>query len=340
MPASSGRPARRSSSAPPALSATSTTLLPAAIRARAAVSAPSDGARPARASAGAYAVNPARSAARAPNRAASRPPSGRPATAPASSASTATPSWLGTRPSCSWIAGIRAAQLADTRPVTRNASSMPVTCPPGARRALASRHDVQSCGLRKGARSYENRRLDARKLATLRAVVEHGSLSAAARACSLTQPAVSRQVALLEAQLGTPLVERTRRGVRPTPAGRLLAEHAAGIERRLERAEEEVGRLAGHRRARVRLGSFFTAFAQLTPELEAAAERRLPAVELVHELIDREGAYAALAAGRLDAAVVFEHGPAPPPAGIALEPLFSDPARVLLPAPHALARRR
>jgi DNA-binding transcriptional LysR family regulator len=182
--------------------------------------------------------------------------------------------------------------------------------------------------------------LDARKLATLRAVVEHGSLSAAARACSLTQPAVSRQVAVLEAQLGTLLVERTRRGVRPTPAGRLLAEHAAGIERRLERAEEEVGRLAGHRRMRVRLGSFFTAFAQLTPELEAAAERRLPAVELVHELIDRTGAYAALAAGRLDAAVVFEHEPAPPPAGIALEPLFTDPARVLLPARHPLARRR
>jgi DNA-binding transcriptional LysR family regulator len=198
--------------------------------------------------------------------------------------------------------------------------------------------------------------LDAGKLATLRAVVDAGSLSAAARRLSLTQPAVSRQIALLEARLGTPLLRRTRQGVRPTEAGLLLAGHAAEVERQLALAEEQVAELAGLRRGRVRLGSFFTAFAQLTPEVVALADERLPDIEIEHELVDRVTAFERIAAGQLDAAIVFgvdppsvgagvspaalEPGAGAPPAGIELVPLFTDPARVLLPASHPLAARR
>jgi DNA-binding transcriptional LysR family regulator len=191
--------------------------------------------------------------------------------------------------------------------------------------------------------------LDAGTLATLRAVVDAGSLSAAARRLALTQPAVSRQVALLEAQLGTPLLRRTRQGVRPTEAGRLLAEHAAEVERRLALAEEEVAELTGLRRGRVRLGSFFTAFAQLTPEVVALADTRLPGVDIEHELVDRDAALARIAAGDLDAAIVFEYAlrattgrasrKEPALAGIELVPLFVDPARILLPVSHPLAAR-
>jgi hypothetical protein len=64
--------------------------------------------------------------------------------------------------------------------------------------------------------------LDVDKLATLREVIARGSFSAAATALSLTQPAVSRQVSVLEARLGTQLVRRTRQGVLATEAGALL----------------------------------------------------------------------------------------------------------------------
>lgn len=184
--------------------------------------------------------------------------------------------------------------------------------------------------------------LDAGKLATFRAVAELGSLSAAARACSLTQPAVSRQVAVLEAQLGTALLDRSRRGVTPTAAGRALAARAADIERGLAEAEEEVAALAGRIAGHVRLGSFFTAFAQLTPELEARAERDLPGVTVAHVLADRPAALAGIARGELDAAVVYAVPGTPPaatPAGVRLLPLWSDPPRVLLPAAHPLAAR-
>src|SRR5918992_30867 len=99
--------------------------------------------------------------------------------------------------------------------------------------------------------------LDLAKLATLRAVLEHGSFSAAANALSLTQPAVSRQVSLLERQLGVQLVRRTQRGVHPTEAGRVLTEHAEAILGRLALAEAQVAELSGLRRGPVRLGPVF-----------------------------------------------------------------------------------
>jgi DNA-binding transcriptional LysR family regulator len=99
--------------------------------------------------------------------------------------------------------------------------------------------------------------------------------------------------------------------------------------------------LAGLRRGRVRLSSFFTAFALLTPTVAALAEARMPDLAVEHELVDRRTAFRQLATGELDLALVFEHGfePDPPPADVELVPLFTDPARVLLPARHRLAAR-
>jgi DNA-binding transcriptional LysR family regulator len=183
--------------------------------------------------------------------------------------------------------------------------------------------------------------LDVHRLATLRAVLAHGSFSAAGHALGLTQPAVSRQITLLERQAGTELVRRTRRGVRPTEAGRLLAGHADVILDRLALAAEQLAELAGLPRGRVRLGSFFTAFAQLTPRVAALAEARLPDLTVEHVLVDRRDSFRMLAAGELDLSLVFEHDfePDPAPADLELVPLFTDPVRVLLPARHPLAGR-
>ncbi len=158
----------------------------------------------------------------------------------------------------------------------------------------------------------------------------------------LTQPAVSRQVSLLERQAGTQLVLRSRRGVLPTEAGRLLLGHADAVLRRLALAEDELGALTGLRSGRVRLGSFFTALAHLSPEVWAAVEADHPGVRLEDVLVDRRAAFRGLLGAELEVAVVFEHDfePEPPPEDVALTPLFDDPARVLLPAGHRLARRR
>src|SRR5919199_1165615 len=190
--------------------------------------------------------------------------------------------------------------------------------------------------------------IDVAKLSTLRAVVAHGSFSAAGDALSLTQPAVSRQVSLLERQLGTQLVRRTQQGVLPTEAGRLLVEHADAILGRLALAEAEVADVAGLRRGRLRLGSFFTALIYLSAELAVVLEERHPelftggAQVIEDALVDRAAALRGLAAGELDLAIVFEPAfePDAAPDGVELVPLFDDPPRVLLPAGHRLAGRR
>jgi DNA-binding transcriptional LysR family regulator len=189
--------------------------------------------------------------------------------------------------------------------------------------------------------------LDVAKLATLRAVVAHGSFSAAGHALNLTQPAVSRQVSLLERQLGTQLVRRTQQGVLPTEAGRLLVEHADAILGRLARAEAEVADVAGLRRGRLRLGSFFTALVYLSSELAALLEARHPDLfaaqpDVIEDaLVDRGAALRGLRAGELDLAIVFEHAfeaPALAPDDVELVTLYDDPPRALLPAGHRLAR--
>ena len=190
--------------------------------------------------------------------------------------------------------------------------------------------------------------LDVGKLATLRAVVAHGSFSAAGHALNLTQPAVSRQVSLLERRVGTQLVRRTQQGVHPTEAGRLLVEHAEAILRRLALAEAEVADVAGLRRGRLRLGSFFTALIYLSAELAVVLEERHPELfsrgpQVIEDaLVDRGAALRGLAAGELDVAIVFEHAfePDPAPEGVELVALFDDPPRVLLPAGHRLAGKR
>jgi DNA-binding transcriptional LysR family regulator len=191
--------------------------------------------------------------------------------------------------------------------------------------------------------------LDAAKLATLSAVVERGSFSAAADAIGLTQPAVSRQVSLLERQVGTQLVRRTRQGVHATEAGRLLIGHAEAILGRLQLAEAELADLAGLRAGHVRLGSFFTALVFLSPELAVRLEASHPALfagsrQVIEDvLVSRRAALRALAAAELDVAIVYEHAfepDAPPPPEVELVPLFDDPPCVLLPRGHRLAEER
>lgn len=87
--------------------------------------------------------------------------------------------------------------------------------------------------------------LDVRRMKVLREVAARGSFSAAAESLSFTQSAISQQVAALERETGTTLLERGARGVRLTDAGRALVAHTEAILCRIEDAEEELAALAG-----------------------------------------------------------------------------------------------
>src|SRR5215467_2200719 len=97
--------------------------------------------------------------------------------------------------------------------------------------------------------------LNASRLKVLVEVVDRGSFSEAADALSYSQSAVSQAIATLEREVGAPLIERDRRGVRPTIAGAALAAHAEAILARMDAAQDEVDAIAGGRGGRLRLAS-------------------------------------------------------------------------------------
>jgi len=183
--------------------------------------------------------------------------------------------------------------------------------------------------------------LDPVKLETLRAVTQHRSFSAAAAALNLTQPAVSRQIAALERQVGTHLVRRLRGRVDATPAGELLLRHAAVALDRLALAEAQVRSLVAAHGNAVRLGSFFSALVHLSAEAGAILGDTHPGLRIADDLVDRAEAYAKVSRGDIDLALVFTHRftSTPPPDGVRVRRLFDDPLRVLLPAGHPAAGR-
>src|SRR5215208_3561281 len=122
--------------------------------------------------------------------------------------------------------------------------------------------------------------LDARRLRVLQEVAARGSFSAAAEALAFTQSAVSQQIAALEREAGTRLVERGVRPLRLTDAGHALLAHAEAVLARLEEAQQELGEIARLRRGRLRLASFPTAIATLVPHALAVFNQRHPDVEL------------------------------------------------------------
>lgn len=192
--------------------------------------------------------------------------------------------------------------------------------------------------------------LDVRRLGVLRAVARHGSFSAAADALGYTQPAVSRQIAVLESELGMTLVRRVPHGAVLTDAGRLLAERAEGVLARLTDIELELRALAGLEGGRLRLASFASAAASIVPLAIARFRARYPAIELTVEIADPIDSLPRLRAGELDIALSHDPeaagrrvsdsvsvGGATGPGATEIIHLFDDPMLVAMPLGHPLA---
>jgi DNA-binding transcriptional LysR family regulator len=183
--------------------------------------------------------------------------------------------------------------------------------------------------------------LDVKRMRVLREVAAQRSFSAAAQKLGYTQSAVSQQIAALEREAGTTLVERSARGVRLTEAGEAVVRHTEAILARLAEAEAELEAIAGLRGGRLRMAAFESAGATLMPLAIAAFRRRHPAVELSMTLLEPEESLPQLRSGELDIALTFEARRRDAVVdGIALQHLIEDPMYLVLPRDHPLARRR
>jgi DNA-binding transcriptional LysR family regulator len=99
------------------------------------------------------------------------------------------------------------------------------------------------------------RRLKLRDLHTLQAVIEAGSMARAAGILAVTQSAISKAIADMEATLGVPLLDRTTRGVEPTAFGRILLRRGRAILDEVRQGVREIEFLADPTAGEIRIGT-------------------------------------------------------------------------------------
>lgn len=114
------------------------------------------------------------------------------------------------------------------------------------------------------------------QLATYRLVISRGSFTAAADVLGISQPAVSLQMRQLEATLQTRLIERTGRGIRPTPAGLTLLTHCEAIEKAVNTAVQSVSLHQQQISGTVTLGTGATVCIHLLPAVLLALRQSWP----------------------------------------------------------------
>jgi DNA-binding transcriptional LysR family regulator len=176
------------------------------------------------------------------------------------------------------------------------------------------------------------------RLRILYELSRRGSVSAVAEALWITPSAVSQQLSTLEREVGTDLVERVGRAVRPTEAGRRLALEAERVLAAVDAAQSTADELARADHAALRVAAFPSVLLGLLSP--ALARLRSTHPELTVEVIDVEGAVGLdlVRLGRADLAVIDDWGwdLGAEHAGLEVTPLLSDPMLAVLPAEHGL----
>lgn len=153
--------------------------------------------------------------------------------------------------------------------------------------------------------------MDLKQLDYFVRVAELGSFTRAARALNVAQPALSRQVRLLEVELRQNLLTRNGRGAAPTEAGTLLLEHGRGILNQIELAREELGAARSRLGGRVSIGLPPSLSNLITVPLTLAMRKALPQARLTLTEGFSVLMYEGLRVGNLDMAVLYNPGASP-----------------------------
>ncbi|NEC83516.1 LysR family transcriptional regulator, partial [Streptomyces sp. SID7958] len=183
--------------------------------------------------------------------------------------------------------------------------------------------------------------LDLQRLRALHAVSVHGTVGAAAVALGYTSSAVSQQIAKLERETRTVLLERRGRGVRLTDEARQLVAAAQELMAIVERAETELEERRGRPSGRLTIAAFASAARGLMPSVLADLARRHPALDTRLTEIDPHLSVDLVARGAVDLVVAhdWDIAPLPAPAGVEQAVIGDDLCDLLVPRDHPFAAR-
>src|SRR5882724_4677511 len=182
------------------------------------------------------------------------------------------------------------------------------------------------------------RRLKLRDLDILMAVIETGSMGKAANRLNISQPAVSKAVVELEDALGVKLVDRSRRGIVPTPYGLALSKRSAAIFNDLRQGVQDIDFLADPTKGEVRIGTTEpVATAIVLPAIDRLSGQY---PQMVFHLVAGDSAmlYRDVTERNIEFAICRMFGRLPDE--LAAEVLFYDAFAVMTSADNPLTRRR
>lgn len=151
--------------------------------------------------------------------------------------------------------------------------------------------------------------VDTRKLEYFVRIVDAGSITKAAAALHVAQPALSQQVSALEKELKQRLLIRSKQGVEPTAAGNALYRHAQTILRLVDEARQDVATSGGAPSGRVSIAiAPYSMASSLAPKIIREVKRRYP--EILLHLTEIVGGVLsdAIKNGKLDMALIYEPG--------------------------------
>src|SRR6187200_315900 len=180
--------------------------------------------------------------------------------------------------------------------------------------------------------------MDLRHLRYFQAVAEELSYSRAAERLRIAQPALSRAVQEIEAELGGPVLDRNRRRVSLTPAGKVLLRETAIVFERWEEAMRRVKRTAAGEEGELRLGYIGPPTQPFLGRMLHDYRQRYPLVSIHLEERTPERVWEMVAKGRLSAALtrpVLVHKEI----GLRTITLQEERLGIVVPANHAFARR-
>lgn len=193
-----------------------------------------------------------------------------------------------------------------------------------------------------GHRSATSQDFDVHTLRVVRALSDHGSLTATAKALGYSQPAISQLLTRLEKRLGMAVIERVGRRTRLTPAGLVLERHSHRILATMNTAAGELQELQGLRTGRVRLTAFPSASASIVPRLLSELAGIYPDVDITYHEAEPPEAVAAIQENHTDVAITFSHPSSVNSAhresttGLQVVDLFRDELRIVMPSEHGL----
>ena len=176
-----------------------------------------------------------------------------------------------------------------------------------------------------------------RHLRTFAAVASTLNITRAAERVHLAQSSVTEQIQALEADLGTALFDRSRRGLRLTAAGQRLVDYADTLLSMADEARAAVAEAAGVATGTLAVGALETLCAGRLPPLLAAFRQAHPEVGLTVAAAGSGALRGSLKAGDLDVALLLASGPADP--DLASEAVAREDLVIIAPPGHRLAGR-